>query len=47
MEYLKRKCVCCKTLKLVSDYNGSLKTCMSCLEKAKIKYREDKETVLR
>ena len=47
MEFLRRKCVCCRTLKQVSQYKGNLKSCILCLEKAKVKYREDTETVLR
>ena len=47
MESIRRKCVCCRNLLHLSYYNGDLKTCISCLEKAKVKYREDKETILR
>ena len=47
MEYLRRKCVCCRTLSPLSCYTGKLKTCILCLEKAKVKYIENKEIVLR
>ena len=47
MEYLRRKCVCCRNLSPLSCYTGDLKTCVSCLEKAKVKYIENRESILR
>ena len=47
MEYLRRKCVCCRNLSPLSCYTGDLKTCVSCLEKAKVKYVENREIMLR
>ena len=47
MEYLRRKCVCCKNFSPLSCYTGDLKTCVSCLEKAKVKYTEHREIILR
>ena len=47
MVYVTRKCVCCRNLLQVYYDNGDLNTCISCLEKANVKYREDKETILR
>ena len=46
MEYLRRKCVCCRTLLSLSCYTGDLKTCVSCLEKAKVKYLDNREIIL-
>lgn len=46
MEYLRRKCVCCRTLSPLSCYTGDLKTCILCLEKAKVKYIENRESIL-
>ena len=47
MEHPTRKCVCCRNLLQESYYNGALKTCISSLEKAKIRYREDTENIPR
>ena len=47
MEFLRRKCVYCKALSPLNCYNGDLKTCVSCLEKAKVKYIENREIMIR
>ena len=47
MEYLRRKCVCCRNLSPLSCYTGELKTRVSCLEKAKVNYVENRESILR
>jgi hypothetical protein len=46
MEFNRRTCVCCHKLSFLSYFNGDKKTCIICLENAKQKYREDRETVL-
>ena len=46
MEFLRRKCVCCKKLSVLSCYTGNLKSCIVCLEKARERYQENKDEVL-
>ena len=47
METFKRKCPCCNKTMELSKYLGDHKTCIICLEKARERYQENRETILR